>query len=68
MSVACLCPSERSVLPVQVVLLDVNETEGKKVKEILDKQYGRDKTLFITCDVQSEEQIKGNTRTSEWET
>ncbi|XP_035522439.1 15-hydroxyprostaglandin dehydrogenase [NAD(+)]-like isoform X1 [Morone saxatilis] len=41
-----------------VVLLDVNEAAGKSLKEALDKQYGREKTLFLNCDVESEEHIK----------
>ncbi len=47
--------------PVQVALLDVNENVGKALKESLDKENGPDKTLFIICNVESEEQIKGNT-------
>ncbi|XP_041808768.1 15-hydroxyprostaglandin dehydrogenase [NAD(+)]-like [Chelmon rostratus] len=42
----------------KVALLDVNETAGKSFKEALDKQYRRDRTLFLSCDVESEEQIK----------
>ncbi len=47
--------------PVQVALLDVNENVGKALKESLDKENGPDKTLFMICNVESEEQIKGNT-------
>ncbi|XP_042355005.1 15-hydroxyprostaglandin dehydrogenase [NAD(+)] [Plectropomus leopardus] len=42
----------------KVALLDVNETAGKTFKEALDKQYGQERTLFLTCNVESEEQIK----------
>ncbi|XP_018547952.1 15-hydroxyprostaglandin dehydrogenase [NAD(+)] [Lates calcarifer] len=42
----------------KVVLLDVNETAGKSLKEAFDKQYGWERTLFLNCDVESEEQIK----------
>ncbi|XP_068587693.1 15-hydroxyprostaglandin dehydrogenase [NAD(+)]-like isoform X1 [Cebidichthys violaceus] len=42
----------------KVVLLDVNETAGKSLKEALDKQYGPQRTLFLNCDVESEEQVK----------
>ncbi|XP_071377067.1 15-hydroxyprostaglandin dehydrogenase [NAD(+)]-like [Centroberyx affinis] len=42
----------------KVALLDVNETEGKSLKEAFDKQYGPDKTLFLKCNVESEEQFK----------
>ncbi|KAM9348576.1 15-hydroxyprostaglandin dehydrogenase [NAD(+)]-like [Symphorus nematophorus] len=42
----------------KVALLDANETVGKSLKEALDEQYGQEKTLFLNCDVQSEEQIK----------
>lgn len=48
---------------VQVALLDVNETEGKNLSENLNKQYGQERTLFLSCNVESEEQIKGNTKT-----
>ena len=44
---------------VQVTLLDVNASAGKSLKESLDKQYGREKTLFLSCNVESDEQIKG---------
>ncbi|XP_073336160.1 15-hydroxyprostaglandin dehydrogenase [NAD(+)] [Pagrus major] len=42
----------------KVALLDVNESAGKTVMEALEKQYGREKTLFCKGDVQSEEQLK----------
>ncbi|KAM3602212.1 uncharacterized protein V6R79_026315 [Siganus canaliculatus] len=42
----------------KVVLLDVNEAAGKQFKEVLDKQYGKERTVFLKCDVQSDEQIK----------
>ncbi|XP_067348328.1 15-hydroxyprostaglandin dehydrogenase [NAD(+)] [Channa argus] len=41
-----------------VVLLDVNETAAKTLMEDLSKQYGQDRTLFLSCNVESEEQIK----------
>lgn len=47
--------------PVQVVLLDVNETAGKNLLGDLRKQHGQDRTLFLSCNVESEEQIKGKT-------
>ncbi|XP_070839408.1 15-hydroxyprostaglandin dehydrogenase [NAD(+)]-like [Chaetodon trifascialis] len=42
----------------KVVLLDVNETAGKSLKAAFDRQYRQDRTLFLICDVESEEQIK----------
>ncbi|CAJ1063663.1 -hydroxyprostaglandin dehydrogenase [Notolabrus celidotus] [Xyrichtys novacula] len=42
----------------KVALLDVNETAGKSLCEALMKQYGQEKTLFLSCDIQSEEQTK----------
>ncbi|KAK9536859.1 hypothetical protein VZT92_006612 [Zoarces viviparus] len=42
----------------KVALLDVNQAAGKSLVEVLDKQYGRERTLFLNCDVESEEQIK----------
>ncbi|XP_045896866.1 15-hydroxyprostaglandin dehydrogenase [NAD(+)]-like isoform X1 [Micropterus dolomieu] len=42
----------------KVALLDVKETEGKNLMEALEKVYGRERTLFHICDVESEEQVK----------
>ncbi|XP_070699756.1 15-hydroxyprostaglandin dehydrogenase [NAD(+)]-like [Pempheris klunzingeri] len=42
----------------KVALLDMNETAGKTLMESLEKQYEREKILFLTCNVESEEQIK----------
>uniref|UniRef100_A0A3B4ZF62 15-hydroxyprostaglandin dehydrogenase [NAD(+)] n=1 Tax=Stegastes partitus TaxID=144197 RepID=A0A3B4ZF62_9TELE len=42
----------------QVALLDVNKTAGESLMEELNKQYGADRTLFLSCNVESEEQIK----------
>ncbi|XP_059207594.1 15-hydroxyprostaglandin dehydrogenase [NAD(+)]-like [Centropristis striata] len=42
----------------KVVLLDVNETAGKDLKEALDKEYEQERTLFLNCNVESEEQFK----------
>lgn len=42
----------------KVALLDVNETAGKNLMEALEKQYGQERTLFLICDVESEEQLK----------
>lgn len=41
-----------------VVLLDVNDNAGKSLKEFLDKQHGQERTLFLNCDVESDEQLK----------
>ncbi|XP_076606900.1 15-hydroxyprostaglandin dehydrogenase [NAD(+)]-like [Chaetodon auriga] len=42
----------------KVVLLDVNETAGKNLMEALEKQYGQERALFLSCNVESEEQLK----------
>ncbi|KAK2828064.1 hypothetical protein Q5P01_019098 [Channa striata] len=42
----------------KVVLLDVNESAAKTLVENLSKQYGQDRTLFLSCNVESEEQLK----------
>ncbi|XP_070839375.1 15-hydroxyprostaglandin dehydrogenase [NAD(+)]-like isoform X1 [Chaetodon trifascialis] len=42
----------------KVALLDVNETAGKDFMEALEKQYGQERTLFMICNVESEEQLK----------
>nr|XP_015205132.1 PREDICTED: 15-hydroxyprostaglandin dehydrogenase [NAD(+)]-like isoform X2 [Lepisosteus oculatus] len=41
----------------KVALLDVNETAGSELKARFDEQYGADSTLFLPCDVSSEEQL-----------
>ncbi|KAM9728810.1 uncharacterized protein ACNS7B_016626 isoform 2-T2 [Menidia menidia] len=43
----------------KVVLLDVNKTAGESLKKVFDHQYGQDRSVFIQCNVESEEQIKG---------
>uniref|UniRef100_UPI001ED7DFF8 15-hydroxyprostaglandin dehydrogenase [NAD(+)] n=1 Tax=Scatophagus argus TaxID=75038 RepID=UPI001ED7DFF8 len=42
----------------KVALLDVNQTAGKNLTEALEKQYGRDRVLFLNCNVELEEQLK----------
>ncbi|CAG5871472.1 15-hydroxyprostaglandin dehydrogenase [NAD(+)]-like isoform 1-T1 [Menidia menidia] len=42
----------------KVVLLDVNKTAGESLKKVFDHQYGQDRSVFIQCNVESEEQIK----------
>ncbi|KAM6907464.1 15-hydroxyprostaglandin dehydrogenase [NAD(+)] [Xenentodon cancila] len=42
----------------KVAILDVNETAGHSLEEALNKQHGSGKTLFLKCDVESDEQIK----------
>ncbi|XP_029956916.1 15-hydroxyprostaglandin dehydrogenase [NAD(+)]-like [Salarias fasciatus] len=42
----------------KVAILDINRTAGENLKEDLNKQYGAEKTLFLQCDVESEEQFK----------
>ncbi|XP_047235338.1 15-hydroxyprostaglandin dehydrogenase [NAD(+)] [Girardinichthys multiradiatus] len=42
----------------KVALWDINEAAGESAAESLKKQYGAGKTLFLKCDVESEEQIK----------
>lgn len=48
----------------QVALLDVNKTTGEKLTEELNQRYGAEKTLFLSCDVESEKQIKAAFRKS----
>uniref|UniRef100_A0A3P9LPJ0 15-hydroxyprostaglandin dehydrogenase n=1 Tax=Oryzias latipes TaxID=8090 RepID=A0A3P9LPJ0_ORYLA len=45
-------------LPVQVVLLDVDEPTGKRLKNGLDQQFGEERSLFMKCSVESDEDIK----------
>ncbi|KAG5843270.1 hypothetical protein ANANG_G00149010 [Anguilla anguilla] len=42
----------------KVAMLDINETVGKTAKADFDKEYGEDRTVFLKCDVTSEEQLK----------
>ena len=51
--------SETIDLISQVALLDVAEATGTTLKKSLDGQYGPERTLFIPCDVQSQQQFKG---------
>ncbi|KAJ8348004.1 hypothetical protein SKAU_G00265930 [Synaphobranchus kaupii] len=44
----------------KVALLDINETAGKNTKADFDKEYGEDRIIFLTCDVTSDKQLKGN--------
>ncbi|XP_061558663.1 15-hydroxyprostaglandin dehydrogenase [NAD(+)] [Phycodurus eques] len=48
----------------KVVLLDVNESAGKSLMEALNKEDGQERTLFLSCDVQSEEQLKAAFKTT----
>ncbi|KAJ8348002.1 hypothetical protein SKAU_G00265910 [Synaphobranchus kaupii] len=43
----------------KVAMLDRNETAGKNTKVDFDKKYGEDHSIFLTCDVTSDEQLKG---------
>ncbi|XP_068187701.1 15-hydroxyprostaglandin dehydrogenase [NAD(+)]-like [Antennarius striatus] len=42
----------------KVALLDVNETAAKSLMEVLAKQFGPERVLFVRCDVESEEQFR----------
>ncbi|XP_034062526.1 15-hydroxyprostaglandin dehydrogenase [NAD(+)]-like isoform X3 [Gymnodraco acuticeps] len=42
----------------EVALLDTNKTKGESLKEALDQLYGEQSTLFLHCNVESEEEIK----------
>ncbi|KAM9788633.1 15-hydroxyprostaglandin dehydrogenase [NAD(+)]-like [Neosynchiropus ocellatus] len=42
----------------KVALLDVDETSGRSTKEALDQEFGAERSLFVKCDVQSEEELK----------
>ncbi|XP_010790310.1 15-hydroxyprostaglandin dehydrogenase [NAD(+)]-like isoform X1 [Notothenia coriiceps] len=42
----------------KVALLDTNKTKGESLKEALDQLYGEQSTLFLHCNVESDEQIK----------
>ncbi|TWW75082.1 15-hydroxyprostaglandin dehydrogenase [NAD(+)] [Takifugu flavidus] len=42
----------------KVALIDVDEIAGRSLLEILEKQFGSDRVLFLSCDVESEEKLK----------
>lgn len=42
-----------------MAILDIDEAAGKSLVESLEKQFGKEKTLFIRCNVQLDEQVKG---------
>ncbi|XP_023700877.1 15-hydroxyprostaglandin dehydrogenase [NAD(+)] [Paramormyrops kingsleyae] len=42
----------------KVALLDINEAVGKDLKSAFDKEYGPDSTVFLKCDVKSDDQFK----------
>ncbi|XP_029375108.1 15-hydroxyprostaglandin dehydrogenase [NAD(+)]-like [Echeneis naucrates] len=42
----------------KVALLDVNETAARGLMEVLKKQFGQERSLFLKCNVESEEQMK----------
>ncbi|XP_078787318.1 15-hydroxyprostaglandin dehydrogenase [NAD(+)]-like isoform X1 [Oryzias latipes] len=42
----------------KVVLLDVDEPTGKRLKNGLDQQFGEERSLFMKCSVESDEDIK----------
>lgn len=44
----------------QVALLDVNKAAGESLMEVLRKQYEPDQMLFLPCNVESDEQFKGD--------
>lgn len=48
----------------KVALLDMNEAAGKSFMEDLQKQFGSERTLFLLCDVESEEQFKAALQTT----
>lgn len=42
------------------MILDVQREKGCQLEERLKRQYGSEKVIFITCDVTSKFQMKGN--------
>ncbi|KAM6983783.1 15-hydroxyprostaglandin dehydrogenase [NAD(+)] [Tautogolabrus adspersus] len=48
----------------KVALLDINETAGNSLLEALKKQYGQEKTLFLKCNIESEEEPKAALQTT----
>uniref|UniRef100_A0A3B3X6N0 15-hydroxyprostaglandin dehydrogenase [NAD(+)] n=1 Tax=Poecilia mexicana TaxID=48701 RepID=A0A3B3X6N0_9TELE len=41
-----------------VALLDINEAAAERPLQALEQQFGAEKTIFLKCDVESEEQIR----------
>lgn len=52
--------SASCVLCLQVAILDMNEAAGQSLVETLTKEHGLDRVMFLLCNVESEEEIKGN--------
>ncbi len=48
-----------SEFPQGVVILDVNETNGKNAQKELQDKYGIGKVVFQKCDVTQKDQVKG---------
>ncbi|PWA23133.1 hypothetical protein CCH79_00002494 [Gambusia affinis] len=46
------CPS------LLVALLDINESAAERLLQALEQHFGAEKTIFLKCDVESEEQIR----------
>ncbi|XP_008400202.1 15-hydroxyprostaglandin dehydrogenase [NAD(+)]-like [Poecilia reticulata] len=44
----------------KVALLDINEAAAERPLQALEQQFGAEKTIFLKCDVESEEQIRGS--------
>ncbi|KAL4660022.1 15-hydroxyprostaglandin dehydrogenase NAD(+)-like [Arapaima gigas] len=42
----------------KVALLDIKEEVGQELKLSFDQEFGADSTIFLTCDVSSDEQLK----------
>lgn len=45
--------------PPQVALIDVNESAGRSLVGVLEKEFGPGRVLFLSCDVESEEKLRG---------
>lgn len=43
-----------------VTLADVNDTAGKTALEIIEKEFGKDKAIFIKTDVTNYAQFEGD--------
>ena len=47
------------VCNIKVAILDVKGEKGVQLQERLQRQYGFGQVIFITCDVASKPQMKG---------
>lgn len=64
MSLYCKVVFLMGLTHMQVALLDFNDTAGKSLIQSLQSQYGQGRSLFLNCNVESEEAFRGSWQTA----